>query len=313
MGLATTCFLSTRRFDNDTAGFLEFAARIGAGGIQAPLGGGNPANPGALRRRAEELGMYVEGMAALPRTADAAGRFEASLEAAGQAGALCLRVACGGRRYEDFKRIEDYRRFVSGSLEAIQRAVPLAERYGVTLAVENHKDFTSGELEAVLKRYSSERLRVCLDTGNNMALLEEPGEVVERLAPWAVSTHIKDMAVAECEDGFLLSEVPFGDGVIDLARAMAAVRQRARAGTRFTLEMITRDPLRIPCLSAGYWATFPDRPAAALARAMLDVRRRWGSPRPLPRMAGLAAEQRVALEEQNVVVCLKYAQDRLGL
>ena len=37
-------------------------------------------------------------------------------------------------------------------------------------------------------------------------------EVVEALAPRAFTTHFKDMALEEYEQGFLLSEVPLGTG-----------------------------------------------------------------------------------------------------
>src|ERR1700694_3694396 len=98
-----------------------------------------------------------------------------------------------------------------------------------------------------MKDKSSEYLGVCLDTGNNIALLDNPMDVIERLAPYALSTHFKDMAVEPHADGFLLSEVPLGEGIVDLQRAAAAIR-RAHPKMRFTLEMITRNPLQVPCL-----------------------------------------------------------------
>ena len=67
----------------------------------------------------------------------------------------------------------------------------------------------------------SEHVGVCLDTGNNVALLEDPMEVVETLAPLAFTTHIKDMAVV----GELTQSLGAGglsDGERDaLARALS--------------------------------------------------------------------------------------------
>ena len=70
------------------------------------------------------------------------------------------------------------------------------------------------------------------------------------LAPFAVTTHLKDMAVRRTADGFELSEVPLGQGMLPLARYVAAVR-RARPEARFCLEMMTRDPLPVPYLTDG--------------------------------------------------------------
>ena len=49
---------------------------------------------------------------------------------------------------------------------------------------------------------------VNVDTGNSFALLEDPLEMVKAYAPWAFATHIKDMALAEYEDGFLVVTLP---------------------------------------------------------------------------------------------------------
>jgi sugar phosphate isomerase/epimerase len=63
----------------------------------------------------------------------------------------------------------------------------------VPLAIENHKDWTADEMAALMKEKASRWLGVCLDTGNNIALLDDPMATVEALAPYAISTHIKDM------------------------------------------------------------------------------------------------------------------------
>ena len=75
--------------------------------------------------------------------------------------------------------------------------------------------------------------------------------------------------------------------------------RRARPETRLTLEMITRDPLKVPCLTDAYWATFPERNGAYLARTMRMVRDAQGRP-PLPVLTGLAREEQVRREENNV-------------
>jgi sugar phosphate isomerase/epimerase len=148
-----------------------------------------------------------------------------------------------------------------------------------------------------------------VDTGNNLALLEDPVEVVETLAPWAYSVHLKDMGVAEYDDGFLLAEVPFGEGILDLPKIIGILR-KARPEVRFNLEMITRDPLKVPCLTPRYWATLADVPGRDLARTLALVRK---SKRALPAVTSLPREQQLALEEDNVRKCLAYAGDHLGL
>ena len=88
---------------------------------------------------------------------------------------------------------------------------------------------------------------------------------------WAFTTHLKDMGVEEYDRGFRLAEVPLGAGVLDLPRIVRTLRA-ARPEIPLNLEMITRDPLDVPCLDDRYWATFPDLPGRHLARALAYVR-----------------------------------------
>ena len=307
MGIATTSF-SRRRFA-DTLSFLDYCHSLGAGGIQASLTSTAPEFVKKLRARVEELGMFLEVMAGLPRQDLAA--FERAVSAAKDAGALCLRVAClGGRRYETFDSMEAWKKFVADSKTALERAVPVLEKHRLRMAVENHKDWTTEEMVPLLKSYSSQYVGICLDTGNNIAMLDDWLETAEAFAPYAFSTHIKDMGVELYEDGFLLSEVPLGEGYVDLRKIMELVRKH-HPQTRMTLEMITRNPLRIPCLTEKYWATWPERPAFRLARMLRTVREKAGR-QPLPRVESLDREAQARLEEDNVKQCLHYARQQLG-
>jgi sugar phosphate isomerase/epimerase len=151
---------------------------------------------------------------------------------------------------------------------------------------------------------------VCLDTGNSIALLEDPMEVVLALAPLAFTTHFKDMAVEEYRDGFLLSEVPLGTGILDLPRVKQAVRA-ARPDIRLNLEMITRDPLKVPCLTEGYWTTFPELPGKTLARALSSVRGHSKS-QSLPRISQLSSGEQLRTEDENIRRCFTFACEKLG-
>ncbi len=291
--------------------FLEYCHSLGAGGIQIGLDSLEPDYIDKLRRRTSELGMYLEVIVSLPQNNDVED-FERHVDAARQAGAGCLRSAClNGRRYENFTSLDQWKKFVTESHERIGLAVPVLEKYKVALGLENHKDWTADEMVALIQRHNSEFLGVCLDTGNNISLLDDPMDVVTKLAPFAVTTHFKNMAVKAYPDGFLLSEVPLGQGILDLAQAVETIR-KARPEARFNLEMITRDPLKIPCLTDMYWVTFPQRSGEYLARTLRLVRDHPPA-EPLPQVTGLDDVSRRQQEEDNVKQCLAYAREKLGM
>jgi len=291
--------------------FLEYCSSLGAGGIQIGLDSLDPGYLDKLRRRTSELGVYLEVIVSLPQCDDSVD-FERHVAAAQQAGAQCLRSAClNGRRYESFSSLNQWKDFVTESHQKIAQAVPILEKHHMALGLENHKDWTGDEMVALLQRHASEYLGVCLDTGNNISLLDDPRDLVGKLAPYAVTTHFKDMAVKDYPEGFLLSEVPLGQGVLDLSWMVDTIR-KARPRARLNLEMITRDPLKVPCLTGKYWVTFPERSGVYVARTLTLVRERAFRDS-LPHVSGLEEEARRRQEEDNVKRCLAYAGEKLGL
>jgi sugar phosphate isomerase/epimerase len=292
--------------------FLAHARALGAKGVQVGLGRMEDSHAQDLKRQADAAGMYLEGIVSLSRDQSDLDRFGAELRTARQAGASVVRtVMLSGRRYETFTSAAAFRRFAGQSTHALGLAASEAARQQVRLAVENHKDWRADELIAILKRHGNDHVGVCLDTGNSIALLEDPMEVVEALAPLAFTTHFKDMGVEEYREGFLLAEVPLGTGILDLPRVVKILRA-ANPEIRFNLEMITRDPLLVPCLSPGYWETFPDLPARVLARG-LRLAREHRSGKPLPRVSQLSLTAQRVAEDQNVASCLRHAREHLGL
>jgi sugar phosphate isomerase/epimerase len=296
----------------DPFDFLKYCHDLGAGGIQDGIGKRDESYAGRLRRYAEDHDLFIEGSAALPRDRADVERFTAQVLTAKRAGAKVIRVAIGGRRYEQFDKLEQFQAFAERSQKSIQLAEPVAAKQRVRLAIENHKDFRVAEKIPILKRLDSEYVGVCVDTGNSFALLEDPMDTVRAYAPWAFAAHLKDMAVREYEDGFLLADVVLGEGLLDLGKMVEILRQ-AQPDIRFSLEMATRDALKVPCLTEKYWATFPNVPGGDLARALRYVRTHASDEESLPRVSHRPITEQVALEEQNIKRCLRYASEHLNL
>lgn len=309
MGFAPDCFVILRP-PRTAIEYLERAHSVGAGGVQATLASFEPEYLKKVRQKTEELGMYFEVTTAMPGPDTT--QFEKTVQAAKEAGAECIRTVClSGRRYETFNTLDQWKAFVADSMQKFERVVPIANKYKMPVGVENHKDWTAEDYVAILKKYSSEYLGVCIDFGNNVSLLDDPMEVVESLAPYVINNHIKDMGVEEFEDGFLLSEVALGKGFLDLKR-MVAIILKARPSAKFSLDMLTRDPLKVTCLTEKYWLTFPERNGKYLARSLAMVKKHK-SPTPLPRVTGLDREAQLRMEMDNLTQSVAYARDQLGL
>ena len=222
----------------------------------------------------------------------------------------CVRTALlMGRRYESFPTGDDWRAFHDGWASRLSQAARFAERAGLVVGLENHKDFLADELAAMVNAVASPAIGVCFDFGNNMALLEDPAAVLETLAPNVVTTHVKDIAVRATDEGLEMSEVPLGEGQLPLAQFIDTLR-RARPGMRFFLEMITRDPLKVPCMTRQYWEVFPERNGRYLAQIFKLVQAK-ASGAPLPTVDHLSREERAKVEEDNVRACLRYVNEKM--
>ena len=297
---------------SDAVDLIDHCHQIGAGGVQVGVKDWTVEFARKVRDKREQSGLYVEGSIGLPGKAEAVPEFEREVKHAKEAGVSILRTVCsGGRRYETYHSAEAFEEFRKNSLAALQLAQPVLRKHRIKLAVENHKDWRARELVDMLKQLDREWIGVTLDFGNSIALVEDPMEVVQTLAPYLFSTHVKDMAVEEYADGFLLSEVPLGTGILDLPKMVEICKQQNPAVT-FNLEMITRDPLQIPCLTPDYWATFGEVPGAELARTLRMVRQHQPESA-LPRFSQLSTDDRLTAEEKNIRTSLAYSTEKLGM
>jgi sugar phosphate isomerase/epimerase len=103
-------------------------------------------------------------------------------------------------------------------VEMFKKAVKVAEDMDVKLAVENHIDFTADEIYQLLCEVDSPNFGLNFDTGNFLRLLDDPIKGMEKLAPYVLATHVKDLMPdknARPTDWFFFAGVPVGKGLID--------------------------------------------------------------------------------------------------
>ncbi len=310
MGGAPTAFSAWLKA-NPQADFIDYCHSLGLGG--AELRGGPPTTAegiAKLRDKLQSYGMHVLFNVRMPNSEADLPAYEAEVKAAKEVGAFALHAAMTQRRYEQFSTLEAYKKNFDQSQMQVALAEPVLRKYKVRLAIENHKGWRAVEQAAWMKRIGSEYVGVHFDFGNNVAFCEDPMFTLEALKPWIFSCHIKDMAVAPYADGFVLSEVPFGEGFLDL-KAMVDTLRKKDPGMVFDLEMITRDPLKVPIFRDSYWTTLEEIPGAQVAWLMEKVGKK--SSFKLPQVTGLSLTEQARIEEEYNTACIRYARQKLGL
>ncbi len=293
--------------------FVEHCREIGAGGIQVPLSWLEATAPGRVRKASRGLDeMWVEMAIDLPRDQADLGEFQSRLREARNCGAEVVRASLlNGLRWEmhkDEEAVEDFARQVWKSLTI---AEPTLRKRRMRLAIENSGDLRLEELVSYVRKLNSEFVGICLDPVNGLPLLEAPMEVVEALAPYTYSVHLKDVAVVESESGLRFVETALGDGVLDLPGMVRRIRQ-ARPNVRFTLDLARREPLEVPFLREHYWKSLPKLPGWRVAGTLAWIRdNRWAGD--LPILHGQTLDERLESEHDDVRRSLAYAAETLGL
>ena len=203
----------------------------------------------SLRRKLDDRGLdgmlswgHPRGLETGKKQA-AAEDLKKTIEAAHFLGTKVLRIVGGG--FVDRPQ-EPIRLQMERLIQVLTRLVELAAARDIVLAMENHMDFMADEQVEILQRVGAPHLGVTLDTANNIRLLEDPIEVVRKLAPYAAATHIKD-AIATGK-GSPVTEwrrfwpsAPLGKGIIDLPLVIDILGQNQYAGP-LNLEIDLLDP-----------------------------------------------------------------------
>jgi sugar phosphate isomerase/epimerase len=147
-------------------------------------------------------------------------------------GVRIMRLGYGSLRIEKSRFAPDGRRQLETIGKSLREAARIMEDNDVYLAVENHCDFKGADLAAMFDFVDSPHVGCALDTANAYTVFNDPDLEIAQLAPYTITTHIKDMLVIQ-ED--VKPRIPFapvgvavGDGSIDIPLAIETLTRKAR-------------------------------------------------------------------------------------
>lgn len=313
---------------------LEYAARLGVDNVQfSERGFLDSLEVGylhELRARADELHLSIEvGMRSFDRFSS---MFDASLGSGKQqlVEMIDVAVAC---------RSPVVRCFLGGVAErlgpppidqhleecvrVLRAVVPYAQTHGVKIAVENHGgvDLLARELRDLVAAVGSDYVGVCLDTGNPTYAAEDPLLTSEVLAPYTLTTQVRDTRVWATEHGAMAQWVPIGEGNVGIEAVIDYLAAHAHSAP-INLEVITgRAPRELHYVDLGseFWRMYPGMLARDFVRFATRAARAAAQPfeqlvlptgsmaPPADQLEPFRAQQRQHLERS-----VRWCQDHLG-
>ena len=120
--------------------------------------------------------------------------------------------------------------FMAGNLKI---AGEILQDRGKVLGLENHCDYTAKEHALLYEMIDSPVIGSALDTANGYSVYFDPDEENRILAPWAFTTHIKDMKMKQ--ETVMTERMPFypvgvavGEGNINIPAVLEALARKAK-------------------------------------------------------------------------------------
>jgi sugar phosphate isomerase/epimerase len=153
------------------------------------------------------------------------------------------------------------------TIKTLRKVRTKAQDLNVKIGLENHSgDMQAREVKIIIEESGKDFVGSCMDTGNPMWVVEDPFVTLETLAPYVVTTHIRDSAVFEVPRGAAAQWVALGEGSVDFKRLVEMYRRHCPQAS-MQLEIITgRKPEILPYLEPDFWKAFSKMPAWEFAR-----------------------------------------------
>ncbi len=217
----------------DLYGFLDYAARVGAEGVELLDMFWTDENHEIIevKRRCAGLGLElpVYSISTNFFQPDAAARAQQldslrhGVDLAAQLGAGLLRVFSGDQ-------IQGYslEQGINWVVDSLATGADYAASQGVTLALENHGHVAgrSEQVRGIIEAVNSPALRANLDTGNFLLVGQDPLQAAKALVDLVALVHLKDFTYAAPDetghvyqglDGKRYTGSIVGEGLVDLA------------------------------------------------------------------------------------------------
>ncbi|HYV32377.1 MAG TPA: sugar phosphate isomerase/epimerase, partial [Candidatus Binatia bacterium] len=184
---------------------------------------------------------------------------------------------------------------------------------GVKIAVENHAgDMQAWELVTLVEQAGKDYVGVNLDSGNAVWTMEDPLASLETLAPYVVTTSLRDSAIWESPSGATVQWTAMGEGTLDLKGYFKRFAELC-PDVPVHIETISGFNREMPYLQEEFWKVWPKARARDFARFLALAKK--GKPR--DPWKPLAGQDRKLAEQQyqkgEIERSLHYCKTQLGL
>ncbi|MGJ5814295.1 sugar phosphate isomerase/epimerase family protein [Paludibaculum fermentans] len=197
-------------------------------------------------------------------------------------------------------RIED-------SVKVLRNVRSQAQDLNMKIAIENHAgDMQARELRMLIEGAGKDVVGACFDSGNPCWVLEDPNLTLETLAPYILTSHIRDSYLWNDENGTQVNWTRMGEGNVGIEGLLTRFLELC-PGKSMSLEIIVMGPRPYTWRKPEFWDGYRGIPAADFARFLnLAGKGTPQTPRPAP-----AKDQVAAREREDFEASMKWTREFL--
>ena len=299
--------------------YLDYSAKQGANVVHFSeirfIGNLEPDNLRKVRAHAEKLGIELElGMRSIcpsSKAFDAAQgtaeqQIERMLVSAKLVGSPIVRCFLG--TMNDRVGSIPIEGHIENTIKVLKNVRSKVIDSGLKIAIENHAgDMQGRELKSLIEGAGKDFVGVCLDSGNPLWVLEDPHVTLETLAPYVLTSHVRDTAVWRVPEGAAVQWVRMGDGNIGIDSYVKRYVELC-PGKALTLEIIVTGARKFAYFDPKFWDGYRNVPASEFSRFVALVDR--GDVRtPAP---PAAKEQQAEREREDLEASVKWLRNFLA-
>jgi len=231
------------------------------------IGGLDPANLKKVREYAAPLGIELEiGMKSVcptskmfdPKDGTAEEQLARMITSAGIVGSKIVRCVLGS---SDDRAGFGIERNIESMVTVLRNTRSRAHDANIKIAIENHAgDMQARELKHLVESAGPDFVGVCLDSGNPLWTIEDPHLTLETLSPYVLTSHVRDSAVWNVDEGAAVAWTRMGEGNVGIDDYVKKYAQLC-PGRALSMETIVTGPRVFPYRDPKFWDAYRNDPA----------------------------------------------------
>lgn len=180
---------------------------------------------------------------------------------------------------------------------------------GLKIAIENHSgDMQARELKSLIEAAGPDFVGACFDSGNPLWTIEDPHLTLETLAPHILTSHIRDSALWDTDDGTVVRWTRTGEGNVEIGPLMKKFMDLC-PGKTMSLEIIVTGPRTFAWRKPEFWQGYERVLAHEFARFLAIA----AKGKPQPPLPPVPKDQAAAREREDFEASLAWTRQYLGV